>query len=358
VAALDELFRSMIASGASDLHLLEGQPPKIRLHGHVEPLEGQPPLTRARLVSLLQEVSPDWGWERFLASGDLDFAYAMGAEARFRANLYRAAAGLGAVFRTIPTTIKSLAQLGAPPVLGTFADLRMGLVLVTGPTGSGKSTTLAAVLNEVNERHEKKIITIEDPVEFVHPHKRSVFVQRQVGEDTASFGAALRAVGREDCDVLLVGEMRDLETIALALSAAEMGVLVFGTLHTNSAAKTIDRIVNVFPANQQGQVRSMLSTSLRAIVSQQLLRKRDGSGRVAAHEVLLNNAASAAAIRQGQVAKVNHAIQSGGREGMQTMDDTLWRLVEQRTISGASAYMKAFDKPRFAALRGDEDDSS
>jgi twitching motility protein PilT len=354
MAEIDTLFRTMLEQGASDMHLLQGQPPKLREHGHVNPIEGQGPLDGEFLGRILKEICPAQRWRAYSSNGDTDFAYALGAEARFRANYYRQSTGHAAVFRVIPTEILTLEQLKAPEILRRLSELHMGLVLVTGPTGSGKSTTLAAMLDHLNSHFARKVLTLEDPIEFVHPIKRSVFVQREVHEHTDSFASGLRAALREDCDVILVGEMRDLETIALALSAAETGALVFGTLHTNSAAKTIDRIVNVFPADQQKQVTSMLSTSLRAVVSQQLLRTADGKGRVAAHEILVNNDATRAAIREGQIAKLNQAIQTGRRDGMVTMDDALMALVEAGTVAPRDAYLKALDKKRFEALLGED----
>ena len=349
MARIDALFQIMLDQKASDLHLLQGQPPKLREHGHVQVVAGQGSLGED-LGTMLEEICPPQRWATYQESGDIDFAYALGAKARFRANYYRQATGHAAVFRVIPTDILSLEQLKTPDILRQLAELRMGLVLVTGPTGSGKSTTLAAMLDHLNTHFARKVLTLEDPIEFVHPVKRSVFVQREVHEHTDSFATGLRAALREDCDVILVGEMRDLETISLALSAAETGALVFGTLHTNSAAKTIDRIVNVFPADQQKQVTSMLSTSLRAVVSQQLLRTADGKGRVAAHEILINNNATASAIREGQIAKLNQAIQTGRRDGMITMDDALMALVQAKTVAPRDAYLKAQDKTRFEPL--------
>lgn len=351
MAEIDRYFEAMLEMGASDLHLLQGQPPKVREHGHIACIPGFSVLDEALIQRLLEEICPKERWRRYLETGDMDFAYAMGQDARFRANYYNQYSGMAAVFRIIPTKILTLEQLNSPPALKELTALSMGLVLVTGPTGSGKSTTLAAMLDDINRNESKKILTIEDPIEFVHPMKNSFFIQREVGEHTKAFASALRAAGREDADVILVGEMRDLETIALAISAAEMGVLVFGTLHTNSAAKTIDRIVNVFPADQQEQVRSMLSTSLRGIVSQQLLRTANGQGRVAAYEILLRNAAVSAAIRMGQIAKLNQIIQSGRREQMISMDDSLENLIETGKVAGEQAYLKAQDKKRFKRYR-------
>lgn len=347
MAKIDRYFDAMLDMGASDLHLLEGQYPKVREHGHIVPIPGFDILDTDTIFDLFKEICPQERWVKYLQTGDMDFAYAMGEDARFRANYYRVYQGMGAVFRVIPTKILTLEQLSAPEILSQLSSLQMGLVLVTGPTGSGKSTTLAAMLNHINDNYSKKILTIEDPIEFVHPNKRSFFIQREVGDHTKSFGTGLRAAGREDADVILVGEMRDLETISLAISAAEMGVLVFGTLHTNSAAKTIDRIVNVFPIDQQDQVRSMLSTSIRGVVSQQLLRTADGKGRCAAHEIMLKNAAVSAAIRQGQISKLNQVIQSGSRQNMITMDDCLLGLVRSGKVAPDAAFLKALDKNRF-----------
>jgi len=353
--AIDKLFHSMKEGGGSDLLLLEGQPPKFRQHGHIVPLANEPTLTHATLTTYLQEICPANHWDKYVNTGDADFAYAMGATDRFRANYYKQVHGYAAVFRIIPVKILTMEQLGVPQKLYEFTRLRSGLMLVTGPTGSGKSTTLAAMLNEINEKYARHILTIEEPIEFVHPHKKSIITQREVGEHSQSFASALKAASREDCDVILVGEMRDLETIALAVSASEMGVLVFGTLHTNSAAKTIDRIVNVFPPGQQPQIRTMLAGSLRGVVSQTLCRKADGKGRVAAQEILVSNTAAQAAIRRGEIAKLNSVMTSGGFDGMITMDDALNKLFESGTITAKEAYMKSIDKNRFAeAMKTEE----
>ncbi|MCA9267599.1 MAG: PilT/PilU family type 4a pilus ATPase, partial [Planctomycetales bacterium] len=267
--------------------------------------------------------------------------------ARFRCNYYFQRTGLGAVFRIIPSKILTLEQLNMPPAVAKFANLRAGLVLVTGPTGSGKTTTLAAVINQINETQRRRMVTIEDPVEFVHPNKQSIISHREVHTHTESFASALRAVTRQDADVVLVGELRDLETMSLALSAAAMGTLVFGTLHTNSAAKTIDRIIDIFPSDQQPQVRTMLAESLRGIVAQQLLRTKDGKGRVAATEILIGSQAVSSIIREGKIERITSVLQSGRREGMQMMDDTLDQLIKAGKIDGRAAYMKANDKKRF-----------
>ncbi len=348
--SIDRLFKIMLEREGSDLHLLEGQPPKIREHGHMVALEGQPKLTGEALSTLLTEICPPARWEAYTQVGDVDFAYAMGETARFRANYFRHQFGHGAVFRVIPTKILTLEQLKAPPILTEIATYRRGLILITGPTGSGKSTTLAAVLDHINTEFALKMITLEEPIEFVHPHKKSIMIQREVGEDTDTFASGLRAATREDCDVILVGEMRDLETISLAISAAETGTLVFGTLHTNSAAKTIDRVVNVFPAEQQGQILSMLSTSLRAVVSQQLLRKADGAGRVAVHEILIVNTPARAAIRDGRISKIKQVIESGGKVGMVSLDTALLELVKKRLVKADDAYLKASNKKQFERM--------
>ncbi|MCZ7646338.1 MAG: type IV pilus twitching motility protein PilT [Planctomycetota bacterium] len=353
--AIDRLFQAMQKAKGSDLHLAEGQPPKYRVHGHIEAIPGEPPLTHDTLAGYLQEICPSHHWEKYVHKGDCDFAYAMGVSDRFRANYYKHQRGYGAIFRIIPTKILTLEQLGAPQKLFDFTETKSGLLLVTGPTGSGKSTTLAAMINEINEKKARHILTIEEPIEFVHPPKKSIVTQREVGDHTKGFGPALRAASREDCDVILVGEMRDLETISLAVSASEMGVLVFGTLHTNSAAKTIDRVVNVFPPGQQPMIRGMLSGSLRGVVSQLLCRKKDGGGRVAAQEILVTNTAIQAAIREGKIAKLNQLIAAGKGEGMITMDDRLQELVDAETISKRECYMKALDKKRFEEYSKDEE---
>ncbi|MBL4845153.1 MAG: PilT/PilU family type 4a pilus ATPase [Planctomycetes bacterium] len=355
MAALDVLFREMLSLDGSDLHLLQGQPPKIRLHGHVQVLEGREVLDGPTLEKMLSEVCGPRRWAQYKRTGDADFAYQMGTEARFRGNCYHHTFGHGGVFRVIPTEILSLEQLNAPPILSKIMELTMGLVLVTGPTGSGKSTTLAAMLNHLNENKVLKILTLEDPIEFVHSSKRSIFLQREVHDHTESFSSGLRAALREDCDVILVGEMRDLETISLAISAAENGVLVMGTLHTNSAAKTVDRIVNVFPQGQRAQVLNMLSTSLRAIVSQQLLRKKGGEGRVAVHEILLTNTAARAAIREGAIARLNQVVMQGRKQGMINFDAALRKTVDSGAVGAKDAFLKAFDKRSFLDLFGGKD---
>ncbi|SDE21977.1 type IV pilus twitching motility protein PilT [Desulfuromonas thiophila] len=346
MAQIDRLFDQLLARGASDLHLLQGQPPKIREHGRLVALAGEDPIDEARMLAYLKEICPPEKWTEFQASNDLDFAYEKDEQARFRANYYGQLHGLGAVFRVIPTRILTLQDLHLPEVLKSFAALRAGLVLVTGPTGSGKSTTLAAIIDYINETSARYILTIEEPIEFVHPNKRSVFCQREVGSDVRSFSDGLRTATRQDCDVILVGEMRDYETISLALSAAAMGTLVFGTLHTNSAVKTIDRIIDVFPADQQGMARTLLAESLRGICAQLLLKKQ-GGGRIAANEILVATPGLAASIRENNISNIRNIIQGGKNLGMQMMDDVLANYLKRELISPEEAYLKAQDKNRF-----------
>ncbi|MFZ2955355.1 MAG: PilT/PilU family type 4a pilus ATPase [Candidatus Ozemobacteraceae bacterium] len=347
---IDEFFNVMLAKGASDLHLEQGQKPKMRYNSDIAEMDGNPLLTGELMSELLVEIAPPSLWEKYNRMGDIDFAYAMGDSARFRANYYRHFGGMGAVFRIIPTKILSLDQLNTPPILKSFAKLQSGLVLVTGPTGSGKSTTLAGIINHINETTSRKIVTIEEPLEFVHPSKNCMIIHREVGAHTDSFQAGLTGAMKSDANVILVGEMRDRETIELACSAAEMGILVFGTLHTNSAAKTIDRIIDVFPAKKKNQIRSVLSSSLQGVVSQQLLRKSDGKGRAAAHEILLFTSALPGIIRAGDSSKLNGLIQTSSKEGMITMDDSLKNLVKSGTVTPEAALMKAIDKKRFEEM--------
>jgi twitching motility protein PilT len=344
---IDDYFDTIVETKASDLHMQEGQPPKMRLHGDIQKLRDHV-LTHAEMEQMLSEVVGPKRWEKFLETGDVDCAYELSAEARFRCNLHKHLHGYGGIFRLIPNKIATLEQLNVPSVIKRFANIRGGLVLVTGPTGSGKSTTLAALIDFINSSYSRHIITIEEPIEFVHPNKLSIITQREVGEDTPSFSDGLKNAMREDADVVLVGEMRDLETIALALTAAETGMLVFGTLHTNNARKTVDRMIDVFPSSQQPQVRTMLSASLRGIVAQLLMKKTDGKGRVAVNEILISNNAVSSIIREGAVEKLTDVLISGKGEGMQFMDDAINSLLQQGVVSGQEAYMKAIDKTRFA----------
>src|SRR5438046_11119 len=346
MAYLDQFLNVIVEQGGSDLHVGEGQPPKMRKHGDVAPIRAEP-VTRDEAASMLSEVCGPHNWEIFEDRGDLDFAYEMDASSRFRCNYLKQTNGYGAVFRLIPTKIATLEELGIPPIVKEFAHLRGGLVLVTGPTGSGKTTTQAALVDFINENFARHVVTIEEPIEFVHENKRSIITQREVPADSDSFAAGLKASLRQDTDIVLVGEMRDLETIALALTAAETGLLVFGTLHTNNARKTVDRMVDAFPADRQPQARAMLANSLRGVVAQLLLKRSDRPGRIAANEILISNAAVAAIIREGATHKLQDIIVSGRAQGMQFMDDAIWALLEKGIVSPHEAFMKAIDKSRF-----------
>lgn len=349
MAYIDQFFEVLIQAGASDLHLAEGQPPKIRRHGDVIPIREEI-LSSEEMNYMLSEICTPKNWERFQLKGDLDFAYEMNEDNRFRCNYFKQVHGLGAVFRLIPTRIATLEELGLPPVIKEFGHLRGGLVLVTGPTGSGKSTTLAALMDYININFSRHIVTIEEPIEFVHSNKKCIITQREVPEHAINFPTGLKAALREDSDIVLVGEMRDLETISLALTAAETGLLVFGTLHTNNARKTVDRMIDVFPSDQQAQVRTMLSASLRGVVAQLLLKRNDGGGRVAVNEILVVNSAVAAIIREGATQKLQDAIVGGRAQGMQFMDDAIWSELQKGRVSPHEAFMKAIDKSRFKAF--------
>jgi len=354
MAYIDQFFQVLIEAGASDLHLAVGRSPKIRRHGDVVPIR-QEPVTEEEAGYMLSEISGPERWKRFEEKGDLDFAYEMDETSRFRCNFLKQSSGYGAVFRLIPTKIMTLDQLGIPAIVKQFASFRGGIVLVTGPTGSGKSTTLAAVIDYINSNYTKHIITVEEPIEFVHNHKRSVITQREVPEHSATFASGLKAALREDTDIVLVGEMRDLETVQLALTAAETGLLVFGTLHTNNARKTVDRLIDVFPSDQQAQVRTMLSSSLRGVVAQLLLKKADGTGRLAVNEILVSNPAVSAIIREGATQKLQDVIVAGKSQGMQFMDDAIWSVMQQGIVTPHEAYMKAIDKNRFRVFLPPED---
>lgn len=344
---IDPLFKHLRDQEGSDLFLVVGEAPKMRVHGSIVSVQGAPNLTKDMMNALLVEILNEEQKKNYARDKDLDFAYALEGVGRFRCNYFYQNEGPAAVFRIIPEKIKPLASLNLPPVLNSFADYTRGLVLVTGPTGSGKSTTLAGIINEINEKHAKHIVTIEDPLEFVHKPQKSMITHREVGTHCESFDSALRASVREDPDVILVGEMRDLETIQLALTAAEMGFLVFGTLHTNSASKTVDRIVDVFPASQQPAVRTMLAGSLIAICSQLLVRGADGKSRFCANEILISSPGLANAIREGNMNMIKTHIQSGGNQGMILMDASLEKLVQAGKADPEDVYMKATDKQRF-----------
>jgi twitching motility protein PilT len=341
-----DLLMQTIEMGASDLHLTVGLPPSVRVHGEVKPLS-HPIMTREQTRELIFDIMQDHQKAIFEERKDLDFSLDFGEKGRFRVNVFHGRQGVGAVLRTIPTKIRSLEELNLPPIIGKLGEYERGLVLVTGPTGSGKSTTLAALIDQVNLTRQGHILTIEDPIEFVHPHKRCVVNQREVGQNTQSFATALRAALREDPDVILVGEMRDLETISLAVSAAETGHLVFGTLHTSSAAQTIDRIIDVFPPHQQPQIRAQLSESIRGVVAQTLVKTCDGSGRAAATEILVATSAVRNLIREGKTFQLPSVIQTGVKDGMQTIEQSLCDLVRAGRVSMEEATHRAPDKEAF-----------
>jgi twitching motility protein PilT len=332
VAEIDALFDQLLSKGGSDLHLSVGYPPIIRLRGLLHPLRDAP-MGEAEITRLLDEILDDARRREFDERHDLDFAYAYGERARFRANYLMKTTGRGAVFRTIPSKVPSAKQLGLPEAIVRLAERRAGLVLVTGPTGSGKSTTLAALISHINHTRAGHILTIEDPVEFVHPPARCQITHREVGLDTPTFADAIRSAGRENADVILVGELRAPQTMRLALQLASYGVLVFATVHTNSAPATIDRFVNAFSAGQQPAIRGMLSDALAGIVAQQLLRTADGTSRVAVHEILVSTRGVASAIRESKTSMISSLIQGGGKVGMQSMDKALQRRGDPRTTS-------------------------
>ena len=348
MAAIDSLLKTMLDQGGSDLHLTIGLPPKARISGSLQPI-GTAPIATATMEALLREICPAKRWSDFIERKDLDLAYEVPGLARFRGNYLYNHWGQAAVFRQIPAKILSFDDLKLPEALKKLCHLEQGLVVVTGPTGSGKSTTLAAMIDYINSNFARHIITIEDPIEFVHPVKKSVIVHREVGEHTQSFATALKGAMRHDPDIILLGEMREMETIKLALGCASMGMLVFGTLHTNNAAKTVDRIINTFPAEEQNQVRVMLSSCLAGVVAQ-LLCKRIPKGRCAVHEILLTHEALPNTIRSGQIANIKSIIESGGADGMITMDGSLMNRVKDGTIEPKEAYMKAAVKATFAPL--------
>lgn len=348
MAAIDVLLRTMLERGGSDLHLTVGLPPKARMSGTLAPI-GDHPIDAATMEALLKEICPEKRWADFLERKDLDLAHEIPGLARFRGNYLYNHWGQAAVFRQIPAKILSFEELKLPEALKKLCHLDQGLVVVTGPTGSGKSTTLAAMIDYINSNLAKHIITIEDPIEFVHPVKKCVIVHREVGEHTQSFAAALKGAMRHDPDILLLGEMREMETIKLALGCASMGMLIFGTLHTNNAPKTVDRIINTFPADEQNQVRIMLGSCLAGVVAQ-LLCKRIPKGRCAVHEILVAHEALPNTIRSGQISNIKSIIESGGADGMVTMDNSLMARVKDGTIEPKEAYMKAAVKATFAPL--------
>ena len=336
----------MAEQGASDLHMVSGQQPVLRIHGEMERVKYKV-LESEELKAMLYEICPEEKVKHFEETGDLDFGYEIPGLARYRANFFMQKYGIAAVFRQIPSEILTADQLGLPPIFKKMATLNKGLVLVTGPTGSGKSTTLAAIVDQSNKVRKDHILTVEDPIEFVHRSQGCIVNHREVGTHTKSFAAALRGALREDPDIILVGEMRDLETIALALEAASTGHLVFGTLHTQSAAKTVDRVIDVFPANQQGQIRTTLSESLKAVVAQNLFKRVDKKGRCAALEILIVTPAVSNLIRESKTFQIPSAIQTGKKFGMQSLDDAILELLQKGWIGADDAYAKCIEKQRF-----------
>ena len=345
---LDSLFREMPERNASDLHIVVGRPPMFRIHGEMVESENDA-LTPAAAKELLYEILTPAHRQRIEENLDLDFAYEIEGLARFRANILHQQRGIGGVFRLIPSKILTLTDLGMPDIVRKLSECTGGLILVTGPTGSGKSTTLAAMVNHINETRDAHILTVEDPIEFIHEPKRCLITQREVGAHTMDFSSALRVAGRQDPDIILVGEMRDLETISLAMTAAACGLLVFGTLHTNSAIKTVDRLIDAYPSDEQNQVRAMLADCLRGVVAQQLVKTSEGK-RCAAVEVLMGGKALGSIIREGKTSMISSYMQSGMGQGMQTMDQSLMTLVQAGKIKPEDAALKAMDRSVFERM--------
>ncbi len=346
MAQIDQFLKVLVQQGGSDLHLTTGSPPVMRVHGHMQRIKFRE-LSHKDMEALIYEIMDEEWRMRFLDQMDFDFAYEIEGLARFRVNIFWQRKGLGCVMRTIPSEILSADQLGLPEAVRRLCMLTKGLVLVTGPTGSGKSTTLAAMVDLINETRADHILTIEDPIEFVHKNKKSLVNQREIGTNTKSFANALRAALREDPDVILVGEMRDQETIELGITAAETGHLVFGTLHTNSAPKTVDRIIDVFPADQQEQIRAMLAESLKGVISQILLRKKGGKGRAAAQEIMIGTSAVSNLIRENKIHQIPSIIQTGKKDGMQLLDQHILEFLMSDQITAEEAYMKGHNKQTF-----------
>jgi len=350
VSKIDSYLEAALKQSASDLHFVSGDPVRVRVHGGLQILTEEK-LETEHVGEALHEIMDGTTQRAFKKNDAADFAYEIPDVSRFRVNVFRHLNGIGAIFRAIPSTALTLEELNMPPIIHSLCKQTQGMILVTGKTGSGKSTTLAAMIDSMNTRMKGHILTIEDPIEFVHKTKSSLISQREVGLHSGSFAEALHSALREDPDVVLVGEMRDLETISIAVTAAEMGILVMGTLHTNGAAQTVDRIINSFPADKQSHIRTMISTSLRGVVSQQLLPTKHKPGRIAALEVLINTSAVANLIRQGKLDQLETAMQSGGNAGMQTMDSALMELVEKAFVSGRDAYQQANNKSKFERLK-------
>jgi twitching motility protein PilT len=350
MAQIDEYLQQVVSRHGSDLHFIAGEPPRARIYGELQILSPET-LTAAKVEATLTEILSAKAREDFQKRDSTDFAHSLGDVARFRVNIFRHVAGMGGVFRSIPSKAKSLDELNLPPVVRQLCKQPQGMILVTGKTGSGKSTTLAAMIDQINNTINGHILTIEDPIEFVHKRKRCLISQREVGVHSPSFAAALHSALREDPDVILVGEMRDLETVSIAVTAAEMGILVMGTLHTNGAGQTVDRIVNSFPTDKQSHVRTMLSTSLRGVISQQLVPRKGEPGLVAALEILVNTSAVSNLIRQGKLDQLENAMQGGARTGMRTMDSALKDLLDKGIISGKAAYESAIEKRKFEEVR-------
>ncbi|MDX2225755.1 MAG: type IV pilus twitching motility protein PilT [Verrucomicrobiae bacterium] len=346
MAQIDAFFQAMFEFKASDLHLSSNNPPILRINGEMERLE-YPPFENDALKLLLYEIAPEQKIKQFEETGDVDFGYEIPGVARFRANFFNQKYGISAVFRQIPTKVLTAEQLNLPLVCKKFSQLKKGMVLVTGPTGSGKSTTLAAIIDHANVTRQDHIITVEDPIEFVHKSQSCLINHREVGLHTRSFSAALRGALREDPDIILVGEMRDLETIELALTAAATGHLVFGTLHTASAAKTVDRVIDVFPAGQQNQIRATLSEALKGVIAQNLFKRIDKPGRVAALEILVVDTAIANLIREGKTHQIPGMIQVGKKKGNQPLDDAIMEHLASGRIDAVEAYNKCIDKKKF-----------
>jgi twitching motility protein PilT len=347
---IDAFLRDVLSRNGSDLHFVAGDPPRIRLFGELQSLR-QEPLGQDETREMLTEIMTRRALQRLEEQDGADFAYTIPGVSRFRVNVFRHIGGIGAVFRAIPSKALTLEQLNMPESVRSLCRTNNGLILVTGKTGSGKSTTLAAMIDDINARIKGHILTIEDPIEFVHARKNCLVSQREVGIHSPGFAEALHSALREDPDVVLVGELRDLETMSIAVTAAEMGILVMGTLHTNGAAATVDRIVNAFPSDKQAHVRTMLSTSLRGVVSQQLIQRADKRGRVAALEILINTPAVSNLIRQGKLDQLENTMQSGGQFGMRTMDSAIQELLDKSMITGRSAYEKSINKQRFEQLK-------